>query len=123
LKVPDRETKSPEHACADQQRDKNGDANKGNALATWDTLRSPIAPKDAEASRNQRSNATPYHMALTRIRLQFAIYFCLHKGKFAGKYGKLATLVKKSGQKRHKEQVERERIRYHLQPRKRTKGE
>jgi hypothetical protein len=60
---------------------------------------------------------------LTRIRLHLAIYFCLHKGKFAGKYGKLATLVKKSGQKRHKEQVERERIRYHLQPRKRTKGE
>ena len=29
---------------------------------------------------------------LTIIRLQLAIYFCLHRGKYAGKHGKLASL-------------------------------
>jgi hypothetical protein len=28
---------------------------------------------------------------LTRIRLQVAIYFCRHRGKFARKHGKLAS--------------------------------
>jgi hypothetical protein len=27
---------------------------------------------------------------LTRIRRHFVVYFCLHRGKFAGKHGKLA---------------------------------
>src|SRR5215475_1255889 len=30
---------------------------------------------------------------LTRIRLQLAIYFCLHRGEFAGKHGKLASQI------------------------------
>ena len=30
-------------------------------------------------------------LGLTRIRLQLAIYFCLHRGKFAGKHCKLAS--------------------------------
>jgi hypothetical protein len=30
-------------------------------------------------------------IGLTIIRLQLAIYFCLHRGKFAGKHGKLAS--------------------------------
>jgi hypothetical protein len=28
---------------------------------------------------------------LTRIRLHLAIYFCLHRGTFAGKHGKLTS--------------------------------
>src|SRR5262249_45896551 len=30
---------------------------------------------------------------LTRIRRHFVVYFCLHTGKSAGKYGKLARLT------------------------------
>jgi hypothetical protein len=32
-------------------------------------------------------------LGLTRIRLQLAIYFCLHGGEFAGKHCKLAGFV------------------------------
>ena len=32
-------------------------------------------------------------IGLIRIRLQLAIHFCLHRGKFASKHGKLASHV------------------------------
>src|SRR5262249_20408826 len=34
---------------------------------------------------------------LTKIRLQFAIYFCLHTGKFARKHGNLASSEHRPG--------------------------
>src|SRR5262249_54315356 len=45
--------------------------------------------RDGSQHGEHQKGGTREH--LTRIRRQFVVYFCLHRGKFAGKYGKLAS--------------------------------
>src|SRR5262249_38123495 len=45
----------------------------------------------ATATKNVTGKKMRCFIGLTRIRLQPAIYFCLHRGKFAGKHRKLAS--------------------------------
>ena len=49
-------------------------------------------PNTAIAVSLARSECT-----LTRIRRQFVVYFCLHRGKCAEKHGKLARVVSVRG--------------------------
>src|SRR5215467_8711927 len=53
--------------------------------------RSPRCIADRAADRRGEVHFSLLCSSLTRIRLQLAIYFCLHRGKFAGKHRKLAS--------------------------------
>src|SRR5262249_54030162 len=57
--------------------------------------RSPAKMKIAyeRASRCAVTGFTGKCVGLTRIRRHFAIYFCLHRGKFGGKHYKLASEI------------------------------
>jgi hypothetical protein len=55
------------------------------------TLHTGRSPEDHNCRATDQFYKLCVTHGLTRIRLQFAIYFCLHRGKFAGKHGKLAS--------------------------------
>ena len=60
------------------------------ALGVWSAFFGCVTQTEAIATANATARRR-VRMYLTGIRRPLAIYFCLHKGQFAGKHGKLAS--------------------------------
>src|SRR5262249_6590237 len=82
--------------------DPNGACFSSHLRMSLSDLRSGFTAKLATIQTRPRATTvtavkTPRRIGLTRIRLQLAIYFCLHGGKFVRKHRKFASSLVRLG--------------------------